>query len=180
MYVEPGSNLYTIADLSTVWLNAEIYQNELPDVRTGQEAVIRFGQLPGRDFTGTVTFILPTLDRATRSVRARIVVPNAGGDLKPGMFGNVTIRSAGGKKLSVPVEAVLNTGTREIVFVAGDGDLIEARVVRTGFRNDERCEILSGLHAGERVISSGNFLIDAESRIQGVLDRLQAPRPTAR
>ncbi len=175
MYVEPGTNLYTIADLSTVWLNAEIYQNELPDVRVDQEAVIRFGQIPGRNFTGKVKFLNPTLDRSTRSAKARIEVPNGDGALKPGMYGNVTLHTGGVKKLSVSVDAVMNTGTREIVFVAGGGDVIEARIVRTGFRNDDRCEILSGLAAGERVISSANFLIDAESRIQGVLDRLLEP-----
>jgi multidrug efflux pump subunit AcrA (membrane-fusion protein) len=172
MFVEPGTTLYTIADLSTVWLNAEIYQSEIPDVSTGQEAVATFGQIPGREFRGRVTFIWPVLDNTTRSVRARIEVPNGGGALKPGMFGNVVITAGGRKRLSVPAGAVMNTGAREIVFVSAGDDLIEARIVTTGYRNDDWCEVLTGLHEGERVISSANFLIDAESRIQGVLDRL--------
>ncbi len=173
MFVEPGMSLYTIADLSTVWLNVELYQNEIPDVRVGQKVVARFGQIREREFSGTVTFIQPTLDRSTRSVTARIEIPNPDGDLKPGMFGDARIATGGKKRLSVPVNAVINTGTREIAFVALGGDRIEARIVRTGHRNDDFIEVLDGLHAGERVISSANFLIDAESRIQGVLDRLQ-------
>ncbi len=175
MFVEPGMSLYTIADLSTVWLNVELYQHEIPDVRVGQKAAARFGQIREKEFNGEVTFIFPTLNRATRSVTARIEIPNPDGELKPGMFGEARIASGGKHRLSVPVNAVLNTGTREIAFVALDGDLIEARIVRTGYRNDEFVEVLDGLHAGERIISSANFLIDAESRIQGVLDRLRAP-----
>lgn len=175
MYSEPGTTLYTIADLSTVWLNAEIYQEDVPGVGVGREAVVRFGQHPDREFRGRVSFLLPTLDRATRTTRARIEIPNPDGALKPGMFGSVSIRTGGMRALSVPVSAVMNTGTREIVFVRGDGDEIEARVVRTGRRNDRFCEITAGLRAGEIVIASANFLIDAESRIQGVLDRLRDP-----
>lgn len=174
-FVEPGMTLYTIADLSSVWLNAEIYQSDLPEVRVGQAAEVSFPQHPGRTFHGEVTFIHPRLERETRSVRARIEIANADGALKPGMFGSVTMRTGSRRLLSVPTSAVLNTGTREIVFVDAGGDAIEARIVRTGFRNDRYAEILEGLHEGERVISSANFLIDAESRIQGVLDRLPAP-----
>lgn len=172
MYVEPGMNLYTIADLSTVWLQAEVYQGDLPEVRVGEEAVARFSQFPGRDFHGRVTFIQPVLSRATRSVKVRIEIPNEHGELKPDMFGDVEFSSVLGKRLAVPVDAVMQTGTREIVYVNRGGGGIEARIVRTGVRAGGYAEILSGLGEGESVIASANFLIDAESRIQGVLDRL--------
>jgi len=172
MYVEPGMTLYTIADLSTVWVNAEIYQDDVPEVGVGQDALVTFSQFPGRDFHGRVTFIHPVLDPSTRSVKVRIELPNEKGFLKPAMFGDVVFSSGLGERLAVPVNAVMQTGTREIVYVDRGGGEIEARIVRSGVRAGGYCEILSGLHAGERVISSANFLIDAESRIQGVLDRL--------
>lgn len=173
MRVEPGMELYKIANLSTVWVYADVYEYELPHVKVGQQAAVKLSYFPGELFKGRISYIFPYLNPNTRTARVRIEFPNPGGKLKPEMFADVEIRVNLGKKLAVPESAILNTGERQIVFVdKGDG-LFEVRFVKFGDRAEGFFEIKEGLKAGERVVSYANFLIDAESKVQGVLQRIE-------
>ena len=175
--VEEGMPLYNIADLSTVWIHAEVYEYELSSVQVGQDATVRINSFPGEVFSGRITYIFPFLDAGTRSVKVRMEFLNTNGKLKPKMYADVEINTTRKKVLTIPEHAVLYTGQRQIVFVdKGDG-LFEARLVTVGERGDNLVEILNGLQSGERVVTDANFLIDAESRIQGVLQRLEGAEP---
>jgi RND family efflux transporter MFP subunit len=182
MRVEPGTTLYRIADLSTVWVQAEVYEFELPLVRVGQKAVIVVPAQGDRTLFGEVTVIDPVLNPQTRTARVRIELPNREGALKPDMYAVVTMKVDLGERLVVPGNAVLSTGERQMVFVDRGRGIFEVRFVHTGVRADEFDEITHGLAEGERVVASANFLIDAESRVQGVLQRLEsgAPAPAHR
>jgi RND family efflux transporter MFP subunit len=173
MHVDPGMELYKIADLSTVWVYADIYEYELPHVKVGQEAAVTLSYFPGEAFTGRITYIFPYLNMNTRTARVRIELPNRDGRLKPEMYADVEIHIDLGKKLAIPESAVLNTGVRQIVFVDKGNGLFEVRFVKLGSRAEGLYEIKEGLAAGERVVSYANFLIDAESKVQGVLQRLE-------
>jgi len=178
MRVEPGMTLYKIADLSTVWVQAEVYESDLPLVRVGQKAMVAIPSEGDQARFGDVTYVDPVLSPQTRTARVRVELPNRDGALKPDMYATVTLRAELGERLVVPRAAVLSTGEREIAFVDRGGGRLEVRFVRTGVRTDEFDEILHGLAAGERVVTSANFLIDAESRVQGVLQRLEGNEPT--
>lgn len=168
MRVMPGEKLFDIADLSTVWVTADIYEQELPLITAGETARISLSSLPGREFSAPVEFVYPTLAGETRIVKVRITVPNAERRLKPQMFTNVEIRAGMGKRLAVPDDAVLDTGTRTIVYVdKGDG-YFEPREVKLGLRADGYREVLSGLKNGEKVARSATFLIDSEAQLKGV------------
>jgi RND family efflux transporter MFP subunit len=173
MHVDPGMELYKIADLSTVWVYADVYEYELPFVKIGQNATITLSYLPGETFEGRITYVFPYLNINTRTARVRIELPNREGKLRPEMYAEVEIFVDLGNKLAIPQSAVLNTGVRQIVFVdQGDG-IFEVRFVQLGARAKGLYEITEGLKAGERVVSYANFLIDAESKVQGVLQRLE-------
>ncbi|MCI0694248.1 efflux RND transporter periplasmic adaptor subunit [candidate division KSB1 bacterium] len=173
MHVEPGMRLYKFADLSTVWVYADVYEYELLHVKVGQSATITLSYLPGETFEGRITYVFPYLNMNTRTARVRIELPNRDGKLKPEMYAEVEIFVDLGNKLAIPESAVLNTGVRQIVFVdKGDG-IFEVRFVQLGARAKGLYEITEGLQAGERVVSYANFLIDAESKVQGVLQRLE-------
>jgi membrane fusion protein, copper/silver efflux system len=157
--------LYTVADLSTVWVIADVFEYEAAQVHAGQAASMTMGYLPGRVFHGRVSYILPQVDPNTRTLKVRIEFDNPGNLLKPEMYGDVEFRTGGGRMLTLPQSAVLNSGLRQVVFVdRGDGYL-EPRDVKTGRQVDGRVEITSGLKAGERIVTSGNFLIDSESQL---------------
>jgi len=163
--VEPGMTLYRIADLSTVWVHADIYEYELPFVRERQEATITLAYYPGERWQGTVDYIYPYLDTQTRTNKVRFVFPNPHMKLKPGMYANVALNVHLGEQLVIPEGAVLHTGTRKLVFVdQGQGHLVP-REVTLGTQADGYVGILSGLSAGERIVTSGNFLIDSESKL---------------
>jgi Cu(I)/Ag(I) efflux system membrane fusion protein len=173
MRIDPAMTLYRIADLSTVWLQADIYESELPLVKTGQTAHVTLPSLPGHELRGTVSYIDPVLNPATRSARVRIALDNRNGLLKPDMYANVALHVELGERLVVPESALLRTGERQIVFVdKGDGTF-EMRPVLTGVHGEGWYEVLEGIAEGERVVASANFLIDAESRVQGVMTRLE-------
>jgi Cu(I)/Ag(I) efflux system membrane fusion protein len=160
--------LYKIADLSTIWVIADIYEYELPLIRLGQTARIRLSYLPGKEFASKIDYIYPALSGESRTARVRLVMPNPGGNLMPQMFANIEITIALGKRLAVPEEAVIDTGTRKIVYVdKGEGNF-EPREVVTGLRADKMVEVLQGLKEGDRVASSANFLIDSEAQLRGV------------
>ena len=163
--ITPDTVLYTIADLSTVWVVADVFEYEAAQVHLDQSATLTLPFLPGRTFHGRVSYILPQVDAATRTLKVRIQFDNPGNLLKPEMYGDVEFRTGGDRHLTVPQSAVLNSGLRQVIFVdRGDGYL-EPRNVKTGRTFDDRIEILSGLKARERIVTSGNFLIDSESQL---------------
>jgi Cu(I)/Ag(I) efflux system membrane fusion protein len=168
MRVMPGEKLFDIADLSTIWVVADIYENELSMVKQGQKARITMSYLPGRDMNAVIDYVYPSLSADTRTAKVRFIVPNTGLQLKPQMFTNVEITIPVGRKLAVPSSAVLDTGTRQIVYVdKGDG-YFEPREVRAGLRVEEMIEILDGVKQGEKIASSAIFLIDSEAQLKGV------------
>jgi Cu(I)/Ag(I) efflux system membrane fusion protein len=166
MYVQPGTELFTIADLSEVWVHADVYEYELPLVAVGQEATLTLSYSPGELFHGRVDYVYPTLDAATRTAKVRFRFPNAGLDLKPQMYANVEIRVDLGERLAVPEEAILDTGRRQVAFIAEGDGWFAPREVKTGQKAEGLVEVLEGLAEGERVVTSGNFMIDSESRLE--------------
>ncbi len=164
-YVEPGTTLYEVADLSTIWISADIYESEVAAVRLNQPASVTFAAYPGETFQGTVSYIYTTLNTESRTVRVRVELPNPGLKLKPGMFGTVTLRTDAAKALVVPKEAVLDTGLRQLVFLdRGEGAYVPYPV-KLGRRNQDSVEVLEGLKEGDRIVTSANFLLDAESKL---------------
>ena len=169
MYVEPGTNLYTIADHSNVWVEVDIYENEIPLVKVGDEATMTLQSFPGEEFHGKVTFMPPHLDMKTRTAKARLEFPNPDLKLLPEMYADVSIDIPLGEKLTIPESAVLRTGKQNIVFVDKGGGTMEIRKVALGQKAGGYYEVLRGLSAGERVVSRANFLIDSESKIQAAI-----------
>jgi Cu(I)/Ag(I) efflux system membrane fusion protein len=168
-FVERGRDLLEIVDLSKVWILADVYEYEVPEVKVGQTASAHLSALPGESVGGKIVFIYPTLNEATRTVRVRLEVPNAEGKLKPGMYAEVTIPVDLGEQIVVDDQAIVDTGARQIVFVDKGGGRLEPRAVTAGARSGGLAVILQGLQQGERVVTSGNFLIDSESRLRAAL-----------
>jgi len=164
---EPGMPLYKIADLSTIWVYADIYEYELPFVQVGQEARITLAYYPAEEWTARLTYVYPSIDPKTRTAKVRFELPNSGKhQLLPEMYGNVELHVPAGERLTVPETAVLDSGRRQVVFVAStDGQLVP-RDVKLGSRFDYYVEVLEGLSPGERVVTSANFLVDSESKLQ--------------
>jgi RND family efflux transporter MFP subunit len=164
-FVMPDKELYTIVDLSTVWVNLDIYEYEAPFVTTGYPAQMKLPYAPGKTFNGKVTYIYPDVDINTRTLKARLEFPNPNLELKPGMFADIELHIRIGQKLQVPAEAVLDSGTRKIVFMAKPNGYFEPREIQVGAKLDGRFVVEGGLAAGETIVTSGNFLIDSESRL---------------
>ena len=164
--IMPETALYTVADLSRVWVVADVFEYEASGVRLGMPAAMTLSYLPGRTFRGKVNYILPQVDAATRTIKVRIEFPNADFALKPDMYGEVEFQTGGGRRLVVPQTAVMNSGDRQVVFVDRSKGYFEPREVKLGGRSEGRVEILSGLQPGERIVISGNFLIDSESQLK--------------
>ena len=161
-----GEPLYRVADLSTVWVEGEVYEQDLRTVAAGRSVTAEFDALPGERRTGRVAYVYPTLSPETRTARVRVAFANPGLRLKPGMYATLLLEGAArGATLSVPRGAVLATGERQLVFVKHANGQLEPREVRTGSASDERVEILSGLALGDTVVASATFLIDAESNL---------------
>lgn len=171
----PGEVLYRLADLSTVWVIADVAEQEMSFVHPGQDTRVTFNALPGQTFAGKVTFIYPTLSAETRTARVRIELPNGDGRLKPSLYGSVEIGARPGEKpvLAVPDSALLDSGTRKVVLLEKGEGRFEPREVKTGLRSDGYVEITDGLSAGEAVVVSANFLIDAESNLRAALQGFQ-------
>lgn len=167
--VQSGQTLYTIADLSGVWVNAAVREADAALLRPGLGADVTLASAPGRTFKGTVTYVYPTLQTDTRTLTARIVVANAGGRLRPGMYATVLVRSPSRRALTVPSAAVVRTGERSIVFVDFGGGRIEPQEVRTGQVTSDYTEVLSGPERGQRVVTSAQFLLDSESNLAEVM-----------
>ncbi|MBI4750839.1 MAG: efflux RND transporter periplasmic adaptor subunit [Acidobacteria bacterium] len=167
--VTPEMELYTLADLSRIWVLADIYEYEIPSIKLGQSATVTFSAFPGETFRGKVNYIYPQLDNLTRTLKVRIEFQNPHFKLKPDMYANVELEVGYGTQLSIPEEAVLDSGSEQTVFVALDGGYFEPRSVRLGTNVAGRYIVLSGLKVGERIVTSGNFLIDSESRLKSAL-----------
>lgn len=175
--VESGQSIVTIAGLSRVWVVAEVPEAALGEVKVGQSVRMTFAAYPGEVREGRVDYIYPSLDPETRTARVRITLANPGLRLKEGMFANVTVQGTGGATLTVPSEAVIATGDRTVVITRRDGAFIPVEV-RTGRVANGFTEILEGLEVGENVVLSGQFLIDSEASLSGVIGRLKAAAPT--
>lgn len=176
--IASGMTLLEVVDLSRVWALASVYEYELPYVHVGQTATTALDYVPGKTFEGKVSFVYPTLDPQTRSAQVRVELANPGLELKPEMFADVTLRADLGERLAVPDGAVLETGTRSVAFVETDDGVFEPREVEVGLRLEDRIEIVRGLSEGERVVVSGNFLIDSESKLKAALSGTGAARAT--
>ena len=177
--VQPEMRLYTIADLSTVWVQAQVFQNDLERIKIGAPATLTVNTYAGRTFTGRVDFIYPQVDVDTRTARVRVLFSNAGLLLKPGMFVNVSLKVPMGSQLVIPATGVLQSGTREIAFVERSDGYIEPREVQLGSRVGDDFIVLKGLKAGEQIVTSANFLIDSESQLQAALGSFVPPPPGA-
>jgi RND family efflux transporter MFP subunit len=165
--ITPDTEIYTISDLSSVWALADIYENEVPYVRVGQRVTFALSYYPGKTYSGNISFIYPSVDPQTRTVKVRVQLANAGYILKPQMFADAQVHVNYGTQIAVPREAVVDSGTEQQVFVAQGGGVFVPRKVTLGATVDDQVIVLSGLKAGETVVTSGNFLIDSESRLKG-------------
>lgn len=178
--VGPDQPLYRTASLSPMWLVAEVQEQDLGSIRPGQQAKAALVAFPGRSFEGTVEFVYPSLTAETRTARVRIIILNADGALRAGMFANVEIDApagtGSGPALAVPSSAILDSGTRQVVLVDRGEGRFEPRQVRVGAQGDGSAEILDGLKAGERVVVGANFLIDAESNLRSALQAFTTPK----
>ncbi len=164
--IMPDTDLYTIVDLSRVWIMADVFEYEIPNIHIGEAARVTLQALPGRAFTARVNYVQPEVDPMTRTLKVRLDMDNPGIVFKPDMYANVEFRVIIPPKLTVPAEAVLDAGERKTVFVDRGNGFFEPRQVTTGERDGNRIQILSGLTAGERIVTSGNFLIDSESQMK--------------
>ncbi|MGH7476993.1 MAG: efflux RND transporter periplasmic adaptor subunit [Longimicrobiales bacterium] len=170
----PGQNLYMIADLSEVWINAEVFETDAALLREGMPAEISIAALPGRTLTGHVQYVYPTLQEKTRSMRARIALPNPGGTIKPGMYATVTFSADVGPTLIVPAAAVLYSGERAVVFVDMGGGSLMPHEITPGLRGQEYVQVIEGLEPGQRVVTSAQFLLDSESNLAEVMKAMMS------
>src|SRR5437867_2974201 len=170
--VRAGDNLFQIADARALWVDVAIFEQDAAAVRVGTPATITVDALPGRAFRGSVTFIYPQLDQKTRTLTARVAVENVDGAMRPGMYATAALATAGRRGVSVPLEAVLPTGTKDIVFVnRGDGWFMP-RVVRVGLRGDSVVEIVDGLKRGDVVVVLPTLALDSESNVAAAIQGL--------
>jgi Cu(I)/Ag(I) efflux system membrane fusion protein/cobalt-zinc-cadmium efflux system membrane fusion protein len=177
--VQPETRLYSVADLSTVWIFAEVFQNDLGRIKVGDRATLTVDTYPGRNFEGRVNFIYPQVDMTTRTARVRLIFPNPGLKLTPGMFVNTVLQVRAGTQLVIPASGVLQSGTRQVVFVNHGDGYLEPRDVELGARAGEDFVVLKGLKEGEEIVTSANFLIDSESQLQAALGSFTPPPPGA-
>jgi RND family efflux transporter MFP subunit len=179
MYVQPETHLYTISDLSDVWVLAQVFQNDAGKIKPGDHADVTVDAYPGRVFSGRVDYLLPQVDMTTRTLPVRLVIPNPGLKLRPGMYVNVRLKLPLGEQEIVPSSAVFHSGTRNLVFAyRGDGN-IEPREVELGTRVGEQQIVTKGVKAGEKIVVSANFLIDSEAQLQAAAGTFVPPPPGA-
>lgn len=171
--VTPGEPLFEIANLDHVWLQSDVYESELPFVRLGAPATMTLSYSPGRTWSGRVTFIPPTVDPISRTVKVRIEFDNSDASLKPDMFADVTIQQPARTAIVVPESAVLQTGTRSVVFLANADGTFAPREVTLGTKSDQFYEVRGGVEAGQKVVTQANFLVDSESRLKAALAQMR-------
>ncbi len=175
--VGPNDALFEIADLSSVWVLADVYEYELPRVRVGQPATVTLSYWPDKKWLGKVSYVFPTVDDKTRTVRVRIVVPNDKLELKPEMFADVLLETAPRTALAVPDDAVIDTGTRKVVFVSLGAGRLRPTEIEVGLRGRGVYEVRRGLQAGDVVVTGANFLDDSESQLKAALSAMRPPPP---
>jgi Cu(I)/Ag(I) efflux system membrane fusion protein len=164
-YIMPGDRLFSLSDLSTVWMYADVYEKDLANITMGQPVVATSQAYPGESFNGQVTFINPVLDDATRTVKVRVEMANLSGKLKPNMFVNANIQIPLGESLVVPESSILDTGSHKLVYVAQDENTFVKREIVTGQQADGYVQVLSGLNPGETVVTAATFLIDSQTKL---------------
>jgi RND family efflux transporter MFP subunit len=179
MYVQPGTKLYSVADLSTVWVYAQVFQNDIGRVKAGDPVAITVDSYPGRIFPGHVSFIWPQLDQTTRTAKMRLATPNPDSKLSLGMFVNVRLALPLGRQLVIPASGVFQTGTRQVAFVDRGAGYFEPREIEVGAHAGDDFIVLKGLNSGEHVVTSANFLIDSESQLQAAMGSFAPPPPAA-
>jgi RND family efflux transporter MFP subunit len=172
-YLQPGTELFTLADLSRIWVLADVYERDLAFVHLGQRAEVELSAYPGRRFSGKVTLLYPAVADATRTLKARIEIANPKLLLRPGMYARLQFPQIRRKSLVAPSEALVNTGVQTYAFVAHADGTFEPRTVEVGMRVGDLAEVRKGLRAGERVVTSSNFLIDSESRIRAAIEAME-------
>jgi len=172
--ISPADTPFEITDLGAVWGVADVYEAEIARIRLGMPADLALGSIPGRSFHGRVAFIDPQVDPKSRTVKVRVELANPRGELKPEMYGEMVLRSQARKGLVVPIDAVLDSGARKIVFVSLGEGRFEPRLVETGANLGETVEVRTGLKAGEAVVTRANFLVDSESRLKAALAQFVA------
>jgi Cu(I)/Ag(I) efflux system membrane fusion protein len=179
MRVTSVDTLFDIADLSHLWVLADVYESDLPAVRVGMPAELDLSYLPGRSWRGSVTYIAPVVEEKTRTIKVRVEVDNADGALKPEMFADVALKTALGQGLVAPESALLDTGERTLVFVDHADGRLEPREVHAGAKVAEGVQVLDGLSEGERVVTAASFLLDSESSLKAALAAISPapPRP---
>jgi Cu(I)/Ag(I) efflux system membrane fusion protein len=170
VYVQPGTELFEISDLSTVWVLADIYEYEVERIHVGEKATLQLTAYPGQSFPGRVQFLYPTLDESSRTMKLRLAFKNAGLRLRPGMYGTVTVTLGRAEGLVIPRDALVDTGEEQYVFVAQSAGHFEPRRVQTGLRSGSDVQILDGVREGETVVTTANFLIDSESRLRAAIE----------
>jgi Cu(I)/Ag(I) efflux system membrane fusion protein len=171
----PGEMLYQIADVSSVWVLADVFERDIAQLKAGQKVKVAINAYPEKTFSGTIAYIYPTLKAETRTVPVRIELPNPGGLLKPAMYASVELAvGGGGKVLTVPLSAVIDSGMRQIVLLQKAAGRFEPREVKLGARSDAHVEVREGLAEGDAVVVAANFLIDAESNLKAALGGLTA------
>jgi Cu(I)/Ag(I) efflux system membrane fusion protein/cobalt-zinc-cadmium efflux system membrane fusion protein len=174
MHVAPGQALFRIADLSSVWVEADVYERDMAAVRIGQAATVTLDAYPDQRFAGRATYIYPFVEEQTRTMKVRFQLPNPRGLLKPGMYANVALATAAASVLSVPADAVLDSGTEQVVFVALGGGYFEPRRVRTARRVDGMVEVTEGLKEGDEVATGATFFLDSESQLRAAVRGFEA------
>ena len=174
LHVMPGQTLYKVSDISVVWVEADVYESELAAVKVGDAATVTVDAYPGESFTGRVIYIYPYLDDKTRTNKVRVQLTNRGGRLKPGMYANVELKSRGRSGLVVPTNAVLDSGTEQVVFIAQGDGRFQPQKVRIGRRVGDSTEILDGLKEGQQVATGATFFLDSESQLRASLQGYEA------
>lgn len=178
-YVQPETKLYTVADLSTVWIYAQVFQTDLGHIKPGNPAEVTVDAYPGKTFKGRVDFILPQVDLNTRTVRVRLIFPNPNLALKPGMYVNISLKSPMGRALTVPASAVFHSGSRNLVFINKGEGTLEPHEVELGSRAGDDYVVLKGVKKGDSIVTSANFLIDSEAQLQAAAGAFVPPPPGA-
>ena len=179
LYVEPATRLYTVADLSRVWVYAQVFQDDIGRLKPGDRATITVDSYPGRTFMGQIESILPQVDVATRTVRVRLAIANPDIKLKPGMFVTVDLKTSLGRQLVVPASAVFQSGTRQLVFLNHGNGSLEPKEIEAGPRVGDQLVVLKGLQVHQSIVTSANFLIDSESQLQSAANSFAPPQPGA-
>ncbi|MBI3047836.1 MAG: FixH family protein [Acidobacteria bacterium] len=175
MHVMPGQTLFKIADLSRVWVEADIYEQDMPVLKVGQRATVTLDAYPGERFTGRAIYIYPFVEENTRTVKVRFEFANRSGRLKPGMYANVSLDAPLGMSTTIPSNALLDSGTRQLVFVAEGDGYFQPRDVKVGQRLGDRVQILEGLKPGEQVAVGATFFLDSESQLRAAVQSFESP-----